>query len=114
MIQFELTTLITVILRGICFVVESSILPAIIESDAKRVVNLIKLGKSSYADVGTVINDILGLIGAFPISIVFAGRNANSVTHSLAKLTFSLSEDQYLIEDYHPCVESLLFVDCNG
>ncbi|KAK3204865.1 hypothetical protein Dsin_018911 [Dipteronia sinensis] len=102
------------ILRDIRFVIEFSLFPVIIESDAKQVVDLINLGKASAADVWTVINDILFLVKDFPISIVLTGRNANCAAHSLAKLALSLSDDQFLLETCHPSVDGLIYAHCNG
>ncbi|KAK2634880.1 hypothetical protein Ddye_029672 [Dipteronia dyeriana] len=61
----------TAILHGIRFVIESGLLLVIVESDAKKVMDHSRLGNKTSADVGTIINDILTLIGGLPISIVF-------------------------------------------
>ncbi|KAK3231306.1 hypothetical protein Dsin_003187 [Dipteronia sinensis] len=47
------------LLRGIQFVVDSGLMPAIVESDAKVVVDMIKLGAAPMADIGVIISDIL-------------------------------------------------------
>ncbi|KAK2663235.1 hypothetical protein Ddye_001809 [Dipteronia dyeriana] len=75
------------ILRGIRIVIDSGLVPALVD--------LTNLGNAPSVDVGTVTSNILGLIRGYPISIVFVGRNANYVAHSLARLALSLSVDQF-------------------
>ncbi|KAK3183660.1 hypothetical protein Dsin_030946 [Dipteronia sinensis] len=49
------------ILRGIRFAVDAVLLPAVIESDAKTVVDLIDAKAPPLADIGVVISDIINL-----------------------------------------------------
>ncbi|KAK3195602.1 hypothetical protein Dsin_026912 [Dipteronia sinensis] len=51
----------TAIFRGIVFAMDSGLVPAVIESDAKTVVELINSGKVPLDDIGTIIADILRL-----------------------------------------------------
>ncbi|KAK2650369.1 hypothetical protein Ddye_017858 [Dipteronia dyeriana] len=99
------------ILRGIRFIIDAELLPAVIESDAKVVVDLVNVGVASSADIGLVVNDILSLLICFPISISFVPRSANSFAHSLAKLVVSSVEDLFWLESVLPCMEALVLTD---
>ncbi|KAK3218877.1 hypothetical protein Dsin_012847 [Dipteronia sinensis] len=66
----------------------------IVRDHEGEVIDWINLGKASFADVGTVINDILVLVKGFPISFVFE-LIVWHTAHSLAKLALSLSEHQF-------------------
>ncbi|KAK2646872.1 hypothetical protein Ddye_022067 [Dipteronia dyeriana] len=59
------------LLCGIKLAVEENFVSAVIEFDAKAVVDMIKMGVELAADVGTIIGDILCLIFGKPISIFF-------------------------------------------
>ncbi|KAK3193873.1 hypothetical protein Dsin_025183 [Dipteronia sinensis] len=77
-----------VVLHGIIFAVDSGSLPAVIESDAKSVVDLIN-------DRNTPVADILVLLSRYPISVSFTNRGANCAMHSLAKMSITLSNDRF-------------------
>ncbi|KAK3227400.1 hypothetical protein Dsin_007262 [Dipteronia sinensis] len=98
-------------LRGVRFVFGSGLIPAIIESDAKSVMDLILDEVVPLTDVGTVISDILMLNKNHNISFSYAPRNANSIAHMLTRLSLSSEEDQFLLEYYLPYVENLVKVD---
>ncbi|KAK3225096.1 hypothetical protein Dsin_004958 [Dipteronia sinensis] len=50
------------IFRGITFVVETGIVPIVVESDALAVVNLINTGDQIHAEIGLVVWDIRNLL----------------------------------------------------
>ncbi|KAK3205547.1 hypothetical protein Dsin_019593 [Dipteronia sinensis] len=58
------------ILCGIVFSKDMGLLPAVVESDALGVVNLINTGSAISADVGVVLNDILNIISTGGIELV--------------------------------------------
>ncbi|KAK2656308.1 hypothetical protein Ddye_009360 [Dipteronia dyeriana] len=76
----------TTILRGLLFAVDSGLLPAVLESDARWVVDLIDSNETAFADLGVVICDIVSLKKQFDVSISFLSRCANKAAHSLSKL----------------------------
>ncbi|KAK3206178.1 hypothetical protein Dsin_020224 [Dipteronia sinensis] len=59
----------TALLHGIRFVIDASLLPALVESDAKSVVDLVKAGLAPQSDIGTIISEILLISISFPISL---------------------------------------------
>ena len=61
-------------LRGIKFAIDTELLPAVIESDVKSVVDLVRFGTIPYADVGVVIVDILSLLNCFVFLLLFLGK----------------------------------------
>ncbi|KAK3189168.1 hypothetical protein Dsin_028729 [Dipteronia sinensis] len=79
---------------------------------------------------GLVIRDFMGMLLATSAQYVpasfspliaeamavceFVPRIANSVAHSFAKLSLSLSEDGFWINGYHPCVERLILADVSA
>ncbi|KAK2634843.1 hypothetical protein Ddye_029635 [Dipteronia dyeriana] len=107
-----------VILRGIRFAVDSGLLPAVVESDAKYVVELINGGVAPLADIGFVVLDILSFNSTFPISISYMFIKANIIAHtsahSLVQLALSFDEDFFWLESVPPSVEALVLTDCSG
>ncbi|TXG48328.1 hypothetical protein EZV62_027622 [Acer yangbiense] len=57
------------LLQGIKFAMDTSLVPAIIESDAKSVVDIIRTGVAPLTDIGVIINDILSLINCYNFSV---------------------------------------------
>ncbi|KAK3222492.1 hypothetical protein Dsin_009517 [Dipteronia sinensis] len=90
---------------------DSGLLPAVFEFDAKVVVDLINSGNVPLDDTGTVIMNILRLINSHNFQVSFALRSANMIAHSLVKLSFS-SEGRFYLETYPPCLERLVKADC--
>ncbi|KAK2646103.1 hypothetical protein Ddye_021298 [Dipteronia dyeriana] len=81
------------ILHGFPLALETGLYPAILESDALSVVNLIKAKEILSLDVGVVIHDILELVenvGVF--SCDCAPRLSNKVAHGLAKIALRLRD----------------------
>ncbi|KAK3229592.1 hypothetical protein Dsin_001473 [Dipteronia sinensis] len=74
------------ILKGLHFAVDSSLLSAVLESDAKWVVDLINNEGKSDADIGVIVSDIVAVSNSSGISISFVPRTANMAAHSLAKM----------------------------
>ncbi|KAK0583808.1 hypothetical protein LWI29_003361 [Acer saccharum] len=98
------------ILRGIHFVADTGLLPAVMESDAKSVVELINTKCCSCADVGVIISDILALINFFNISVSFVPRKANMTAHALTKLALVFDRDLFWMEEHPPCLESVILL----
>ncbi|KAK3189375.1 hypothetical protein Dsin_028936 [Dipteronia sinensis] len=76
----------TALLCGVFFAVDSGLLLAEVEYDAKSVVDLINSGNAPIADIGIVISDILRIIKCHNIRVSFAPRSTNMVAHCLAKM----------------------------
>ncbi|KAK2642117.1 hypothetical protein Ddye_023880 [Dipteronia dyeriana] len=99
------------VLCGIIFTVETGLLPTVIESDSKSVVDLINSGKAPIANVGIVIRNVFELMNCYPVLVSFTGRSANCVAHGLAKLSISLPEDRFWLETCPARVEDLVMAD---
>ncbi|KAK3204419.1 hypothetical protein Dsin_018465 [Dipteronia sinensis] len=103
------------ILRGISVVVESGLLPIVIESNALNVVNLVNSSINVCSDIGLVVRDIKDCIrNGMVDSIFFSPRKANVVAHRLAKHALLLAEDQFWMESYPPCVERVVQTDSDS
>ncbi|TXG58466.1 hypothetical protein EZV62_016295 [Acer yangbiense] len=102
---------VTALFRGALFAVDAGLLPAVFESDAKAVVDLVNSGNASFADVGTIISDILRLLSCNNLSVSYVRRAANLVAHNLVQLSFSSLDDLFLLEDNPPSVEWLIQAD---
>ncbi|KAK3219281.1 hypothetical protein Dsin_013251 [Dipteronia sinensis] len=100
----------TAILRGILFAVDTGLLPAVVESDAKSVVDLIIAVAPPLGNVGTVITDILRLTKHYNIRVLFTPRCANMVAHILAKVP-PVAEDRFYLEEYPSHVENFVLAD---
>ncbi|KAK3188892.1 hypothetical protein Dsin_028453 [Dipteronia sinensis] len=87
---------VVTILRGIDLAMDTCLVPAIVESDALGVVNLINSGHSVSAEVGMVVDDIIHRIRTSTITLVgFVPRKTNFVAHYLAKIALTVSEDPF-------------------
>ena len=64
-------------------VVERGLLPAVLESDAKGVVNMISSGSGLCADIGVVLSDIMSLASHVEIHISYVPRKAKGAAHGL-------------------------------
>ncbi|KAK3192969.1 hypothetical protein Dsin_024279 [Dipteronia sinensis] len=100
------------ILRGIVFAKDMGFLPAVVESDALGVVNIINTDSAISADVGVVLSDILNIISTGGIELVqYLPRMANMVAHSIARMALSISQDCFWVEECPPNVGSLVLRD---
>ena len=99
------------ILQGLRLAVDGGFLPAVLESDAKGVVELINSGSCIFSDIGVVISDIVALASTSNISIVFIPRKANEAAHALAKLALSFSSVHLWQESCPPYLESFISFD---
>ncbi|KAK2657966.1 hypothetical protein Ddye_011018 [Dipteronia dyeriana] len=78
---------------------------AVVESDAKGVVELINSGRKNYSKIGLGCLDITDRLRDGSISgIQFVARAANNVAHTLAKLALSVDHDRFWVESYPDCV----------
>ncbi|KAK2656025.1 hypothetical protein Ddye_009077 [Dipteronia dyeriana] len=68
--------------RSMVLAVNSGLLPLVVHSDNKVVIDMINSGVAPQADIGVIIHDILSLLSKFPISISFVPRISNVVAHS--------------------------------
>ena len=87
--------------------------PCRLESDAKVVVGWINSSKPLCSEIGSVIYDIRVLCNQVCCSsIEFVSRLANQVAHVLAKNSLSYVEDMFWLEEFPPCVGSLVAAEC--
>ncbi|KAK0608384.1 hypothetical protein LWI29_029944 [Acer saccharum] len=100
------------ILTGIRLALQLGLFPALLESDALAVVELISAKVVPASDVGIVINDILNLISSCFVSFSFVPRLANRVAHGLAKLALDYKGRSVWVGDCPLAVESLVLGDC--
>ncbi|KAK3218112.1 hypothetical protein Dsin_012082 [Dipteronia sinensis] len=100
--------------RVMRFAIDSGLIHAVIESDAKVVVDLVLSGVAPQADVGVIISDIFLLIGCNAISISYVPRRANMVAHNLAKLVVSSVNDCFWFEFFPSPMKDLVLADCLG
>ncbi|KAK3229615.1 hypothetical protein Dsin_001496 [Dipteronia sinensis] len=96
------------ILRGMHVAVEADLLPAVLKSDAKWVVEAINDNRPSYADIGIIIKDIVDVMSEYAISVSFISRKANMVAHALAKLAFVDDSSFIWKEEFPPCLNSVI------
>ncbi|KAK2656680.1 hypothetical protein Ddye_009732 [Dipteronia dyeriana] len=99
--------------RGLHFAIDSGLLPVVLESDAKGVVDLINSGRCIYTDIGIVITVIMNLSRQFTILISFFPRTANKAAYALAKLALLTVEDCFWLESYPPYLDFILLDDCS-
>ncbi|KAK3221467.1 hypothetical protein Dsin_008492 [Dipteronia sinensis] len=103
------------ILKGLHFTVDSGLLPAVLESDAKWVVDLINYEGKSDADIGSIVSDIVAVANSYGISISFVPQTVNKAAHSLAKMTLvSVDNDLFWLEDFPPGLEYVIRADCHS
>ena len=80
------------ILRGIEFVVDTGLVPAVVKYDVLGVVNLINYGQFVSTEVGLVVDDIVPRICSNIVKLVgFVPRKANFVAHYLSKMAQTIS-----------------------
>ncbi|KAK3188397.1 hypothetical protein Dsin_027958 [Dipteronia sinensis] len=96
------------ILKGIQFAMEKDLLPTVIESDAKGVVELINRGVTPCSDVGVITTDILALLATRPISIVYSSRPTNIVAVKLAKIASLATSSKIWVNSAPLSVENLV------
>ncbi|KAK4840875.1 hypothetical protein QYF36_020169 [Acer negundo] len=85
-----------------------------IETDSLRLVELIRRGEASSADVGSVIGEIMGSVEALPSwSISHVYRKDNLAAHTLSKLALSLESDYCRSDDFPPCSENCVLFDAS-
>ncbi|KAK2658310.1 hypothetical protein Ddye_004843 [Dipteronia dyeriana] len=95
--------------KGLQLALETGLVPASLESDALRVVNLIGSKSVPCSDVGVVIRDILILLENHCFSIIdFVSRLVNKVSHSRAKLVLVHKDEFVWLDEHHLSVESLV------
>ncbi|KAK2653232.1 hypothetical protein Ddye_013088 [Dipteronia dyeriana] len=100
------------LLKGLQLGLSVGVLPCVIESDALGVVNLVTVGHPSRSDVGLVIQDVLQILKQFPdCFVVFTPMKTNMAAHDLAKLGLTIDSDLVLLEDFPPCVASIVSGD---
>ena len=103
------------ILQSLQLAIDSGLFPCCVESDAKVVVDWINSNKVLFSDIGSVISDIRRLcLQARCGSFLFVPRKANQIVHVLAKNSLSCDEDMFWLEEFPPCVGSLVAVECRG
>ncbi|KAL5843687.1 hypothetical protein ACOSQ4_009645 [Xanthoceras sorbifolium] len=79
---------------GMLLAAESGLLPAMVESNAQSVINLILAGNSICSEIGLVIDDILDL--------------KSWVAHCLAKMTLVHALDVVMFKEALPGLQSLV------
>ncbi|KAL5806561.1 hypothetical protein ACOSQ4_029294 [Xanthoceras sorbifolium] len=86
-----------------------------VEFDASSVVDLVNGSGPNFADIGLVVSDIQKCLIDFPnCKVSFAPRFANYSAHRLAKLALLSRESMFLVDQFPPCVESLVQADSLG
>ncbi|KAL5846155.1 hypothetical protein ACOSQ3_009679 [Xanthoceras sorbifolium] len=96
---------------GMLLAAESGLLPAMVESNAQSVINLILAGNSICSEIGLVIDDILDLKSWFDFTcffFFFALRSSNRVAHCLAKMTLVHALDVVMFKEALPGLQSLV------
>ncbi|KAK3183027.1 hypothetical protein Dsin_030313 [Dipteronia sinensis] len=91
--------------------VDEYLIPAVLESDAKWVVEAINNSRPSYADVGIIFKDIMDVMSEFPISVTYISRRANKAAHALAKLALLADRNCLWKEDNPPSINNVIQED---
>ena len=100
------------IYRGLQLAIDIGLTPCKIKSDAEVIVGWINCKNYLCSEIGVVIDDIHLLLEQVRcVSVNFVPRKANQVAHVLAKNGFSFIEDTVWLEEFPPCVSSLVSVD---
>ena len=103
------------ILRGLFLARETGLFPAILESDALSIVDLIASPSAVDSDVGVLIHDIRSVLAYSNFfSVAFSSRLTNKVAHGLAKLALGYVGEFVWMEDCPLAVESLVSGDFPG
>ncbi|TXG71178.1 hypothetical protein EZV62_006113 [Acer yangbiense] len=94
---------------GSCMInkwIDRGLLPAVIESDAKSVVDIAGSGICHCADIGVVVSDIItSILSQFLISIVWVPR----VAHALVKLALNVDGHFVWIESCPTVLSNIFF-----
>ncbi|KAK2658948.1 hypothetical protein Ddye_005481 [Dipteronia dyeriana] len=86
--------------RCIQFVIDTGLVPAVVEFDALSEVKMVNSGASISVDLGLVVDDIVASLQLNAVVLVsFASRKANFVAHALSKLALNLTDDLFLVGD---------------
>ncbi|KAL5796525.1 hypothetical protein ACOSQ2_001345 [Xanthoceras sorbifolium] len=97
------------LLHGLRFATDIGVGPIGIESDSSSIVSAINSRSLPRLDVGLVLVDIYHSFSFVSVSHVrFASRRCNTVTHSLARFSLSVSEPLYWLKESSPCVAALV------
>ncbi|KAK2638130.1 hypothetical protein Ddye_025925 [Dipteronia dyeriana] len=99
------------ILRGLRFVVDAGLLPIVLESDTKWVVDLVNSDNKSNSDIGIIVKDILVLARKFNISVSFVPRYANTAAHLLVKFALKSTVEWFWLEECPPCLEYVVLLE---
>ncbi|KAL5812922.1 hypothetical protein ACOSQ3_027872 [Xanthoceras sorbifolium] len=100
---------------GLSLAVDRGLLDLVIESDCAQVIKLLNDNTVVRSDIGLVLNDIREILrlSSPRFSFVHIRRSGNLVAHSLAKLAVSKVDCCVWVNDFPPCVGSLIEVDSN-
>ncbi|KAK1581861.1 hypothetical protein Q3G72_009736 [Acer saccharum] len=80
---------------------ESGLVPAIIETDALGVVELVNGNCFISAEIGLIVQDIKDRLRNNSIgAVVFVPRKANMVADAFSKLALARNEDGFWMESY--------------
>ncbi|KAK2664760.1 hypothetical protein Ddye_003334 [Dipteronia dyeriana] len=90
-------------------VVDSGLVPFLVESDSLQAIKLINSRTCSHADIGSIISMIITLLEKFPsCGVIHISRSGNSVAHKLAKLVVPNESNRYWMDSCPHCVERLV------
>ncbi|KAL5758306.1 hypothetical protein ACOSP7_020917 [Xanthoceras sorbifolium] len=97
------------ILHGMQLASSSGLLPSVVESDCRLVINILRSGSLVHAEVGLVFDDILSLRNSFKfVDFVFSPRGTNKVAHNLVKLALCHGVNCVLLEKVLPSLSRLI------
>ncbi|KAK2654361.1 hypothetical protein Ddye_014217 [Dipteronia dyeriana] len=106
---------VVAVLHGVDFAVNTGLWPLLIETDALRVVNMVKTGSASAVGIGLVVGDVIAhLRNSSGVSVMFVSGKANYVAHTISKLALGLTEDRFWIEEHRLCVERYILDEYPG
>ncbi|KAL5839765.1 hypothetical protein ACOSQ4_012373 [Xanthoceras sorbifolium] len=96
------------IFAGVQLACDIGIYPDVIESNCKRVVDLLNGAGSAHSELGLIISQIHNYPSRGNIvSFSFVPRATNAVVHAFARLALSLED-----EDIHVSLHHILLADC--
>ncbi|KAL5747798.1 hypothetical protein ACOSQ2_025095 [Xanthoceras sorbifolium] len=87
------------ILNGLHLAIESAFSRLIVESGALSIIKYLSSPIAPHSEVGLIIADIIALSSRATVKFSFVPRIANSVAHSLARFSFSISNICIWLED---------------
>ncbi|KAK2662526.1 hypothetical protein Ddye_001100 [Dipteronia dyeriana] len=100
--------------RGMLMAIVAGLFPCLLESYAEVGVDWINSVIPLCSEIGVIIMDIQNLLKLdLYILINFVPRNANLIAHVLAKNGLSSVEDMFWLEEFPPCVSSLVSAECH-